>query len=106
MGNIATSRAPAEYSGNGGPGTFEITTLKAGPILLHTAVEVASREARALTAGAMNSTQSASALAEMTFSCSFAARVPSEMAASRVNGSEMSVHSETSIADTLLPMAP
>ena len=30
IGYMATMRAPAEYSGNGGPGTFEIVTLNSG----------------------------------------------------------------------------
>jgi hypothetical protein len=82
-----------EYSGNGGPGTFEMVTLNSGRCRSAMRVREYSRAARPASAGAANSIQSVSVAAPMTFSCSLACCVPSWIAWRRLIGSSIWVAS-------------
>src|SRR5439155_25467025 len=69
IGYIASIRAPAEYSGNGGPGTLETVTLNRGRWRSASFIREQSRAARAARAGGMNSAQLGSLSAPMTLYC-------------------------------------
>ena len=106
IGYDATSSAPARYSGNDGPGTFDTIRLWMGRCRPANPIDEYSRDAIANVRGAAHSPQSVSMRAPNALCSDFAPNVFSAILRTRSIGSAMSVDSAVNMADTLLPPVP